>query len=340
MNHKLESSKQPNILDVAEKAGVSAKTVSNVLTGRNRVRDKTRERVQAAIEELGYHPNIISQRLRYGRSRTITLAVPDLVTDYFADVAHEALQYARKGGYSLLIIETNGREENETEALRGLNSSLVDGAIVSTIALSSRKSWEKRSDLPVVLLGERTEGSPFPHVVTDNRESAEVAANHLIHQGCKKILFIGYQDYGTGALRAQGYRDALEQHGMNFSMRNVYECQEYAYPDGAAVARQIIDEKCDFDGLVCGSDLVAMGAIHELLHAGFRVPDDVKVIGWDGTQAGKYANPSLSTIAQDIPLLAKTAVDTVVKLIEGEDVASNEIWIPYHLIQRDSTAVR
>ena len=183
--------RQPSIVDVANLARVSSKTVSNVIHDRGNVRPTTRKRVQQAIDELGYRPNLISRQLRTGRSNNIILAVPELVTTYFSQLAHEVMQSAQKCGYDVLIIETLGSKEREKHALSGLESCTADGVILSSLTLTGQEAWENRTGLPVVLLGERSEDSPITHIQIDNRASARQATEHVLARGCIRPLFLG-----------------------------------------------------------------------------------------------------------------------------------------------------
>lgn len=332
--------RMPTINDVAETAGVSNKTVSNVLNGRHNVRDETKKRVLDAVKELGYQPNLVGRQLRYGRSNTIMLAVPELTVPYFAALAHAALASAAHLGYTMIITETQGKAENEIKALQGLRSSFVDGAIVSTLALSGHEAWMKHSDLPVVLLGERTEDSSIPHVIIDNRQSAIDATTHLIQQGCKHIAFLGAsrkEQYGTGWMRMLGYRDALELNRYEFDERYVIPTGNYDRENGRAAVQALIDSGLPFDGLVCGNDMVAIGAMKQLHDMGFDVPRDVLVIGWDGSLEGEYYNPSLTTIAMDLPKLANQAVISVIAMIENHGSIASSMMVDYKLIVREST---
>ena len=162
--------RQPSIVDVANLARVSSKTVSNVIHDRGNVRPTTRKRVQQAIDELGYRPNLISRQLRTGRSNNIILAVPELVTTYFSQLAHEVMQSAQKSG---------------------LESCTADGVILSSLTLTGQEAWENRTGLPVVLLGERSEDSPITHIQIDNRASARQATEHVLARGCIRPLFLG-----------------------------------------------------------------------------------------------------------------------------------------------------
>lgn len=333
----LRRSKQPSIVDVAELAHVSSKTVSNVLHQRNNVKASTKLRVEQAIEALGYRPNLVSRRLRTGKSNSIILAVPELLTTYFSQLAHEVLQNARNHGYDVLIVETLGSKEREKQALSGLESCTADGVILSSMALTGQEVWENRTGMPVVLLGERSEDSPVTHVLIDNRASARQATEHVLSLGCKRPLFLGLNvPNDTGWIRMLGYRDTLESHGLPFREEDTLHC-DFTFQGGDDIATKLLDEGREFDALICGNDAVAIGAMHRLLRAGLRVPEDVKVLGWDDSPEGRYANPSLTTVSMNLPGIAKAAVDAVLAAIDGQSPNQHEILFDFQLVAREST---
>ena len=339
-NHEYAQSsnvrRQPNIVDVAKHAAVSSKTVSNVLHGRSNVKSETRERVLKSIRELGYHPNLISRQLRYGKSNTIMLAVPELRNTYFSTLAHEVMTYAQQMNYTVLITETMGDSQREEAALSGLSSCTVDGVILSTLALTGKEAWAKRTGMPVVLLGEQVGESTITHVAINNRQSGQDVANHLIERGCHKLVFLGadaHVNIGTGWSRLQGCLDVVKS---NDQVTITAKPMDYTYEDGAKAILEFMQNEEHYDALICGNDALALGAMWELRMHGVRVPQDVCVIGWDGSTEGKYANPSLTTVEIDIRQVAKTAVDAVLSTVKTGD-AAGELLVDYRLLAREST---
>lgn len=333
-----DSGRLPSINDVAKLAGVSSKTVSNVLHSRSVVRPGTRERVLNAVQALGYHPNMVSRQLRYGKSNTIMLAVPELRNTYFSTLAHEVMTYARKLGYAVLIMETAGELQREEEVLSGLNSCTVDGIILSTIELTGSQALAKLTGLPVVLLGEKAGYSPLTHVGIDNRQSGQDIADLLISRGCRDLVFLGADQQtktGTGWLRMQGCLEAVKEYDQDISFRAVP--LQYSFEEGARAVLELAQQDIQYDGLICGNDALALGAMWELRRHGLQVPQDVCVAGWDGSAEGKYANPSLTTVAIDIVKVAQTSVDTVIAAAETGKTGSEEKLISYRLIEREST---
>ena len=332
--------RRPSVKDVAQRAGVSWKTVSNVVNGRTNVRPATRERVEQAIQELGYRTSLAGRQLRSGRTHLLAVALPELTTPYFAGLAHEIIGQADQRGYTVLISETNGRAEAEGHVAHGFDTQFADGIILNPVALDSASVLEAHGPIPLVLLGERVDGSHVDHVIIDNEASGREATMHLIELGRRSIVFIGtdsQQQFGTGWLRMCGYQQGLREAGLPLNTANIVAVEEFTRDAGAKAVQHLVDRGTTFDGLVCASDLLAIGAMYALRCNGLAVPDDVAVIGWDDTPEGSYANPTLSTIALDAASIAKHAVDLVIRRIEEPGASPAEVVAGHALIEREST---
>ena len=179
--------------DVAARAGVSVKTVSNVANGYLHVKPETRERVQAAIDDLNYRPNLSARSLRQGRSGVIALAVPALDMPYFAELTRAVVEAAAERGWTVLVDQTDGLRERELEVASGLRGHLIDGLILSPVGLEVDELERSKEDTPLVLLGEKIAGGPVDHVAVDNVEAARLATDHLLGLGRRRVAAIGYQ---------------------------------------------------------------------------------------------------------------------------------------------------
>lgn len=334
------SERQPSVKDVARHAGVSWKTVSNVVNGRNYVRPATRERVETAIAELGYRTSLAGRQLRAGRTRLLAVALPELTTPYFASLAHEIIFSAQQRNYTVLITETNATADVERRVAHGFDTQFADGIILSPVSLDSASVLEAHGPTPLVLLGERIEGSHLDHVTIANETSGREAAEHLLASGCRSLVFIGAQEdrkFGTGWLRMMGFRSALEDAGISHKPISPVPVVQYNRASGDKAVQDLLEAGATFDGLVCGSDLIALGAMHALRRNGLTVPDDVAVLGWDGTQEGLYSNPSLTTISLDVTRIAHEAVELIIHRIEEPDAPLAEVMVEHTLIAREST---
>jgi DNA-binding LacI/PurR family transcriptional regulator len=330
-----------SIRDVAQRAGVSVKTVSNVVNGFPFVSDATRAKVQQALTELDYRPNLGARLLRGGRTGTVALAVPEISSPYFAELAAQFVQQAKQHGWTLLIDETQGGKDGERLVLDGIKSHLVDGLIVSPLALTAQELSARRDSTPLVLLGERLIHAPVDHVTIDNVAGAKAATDHLIALGRTRIAAIGSQPHisgGTAALRLRGYKAALRAARIPVDGDLVIPAKSYHRPDGYAAMTALLDLPRPPDAVFCFNDLMAIGALRALHERGHRVPQDVAVIGFDGIEEGDFYQPSLSTIVVDKTQIARLALDFLRRRIDGGASAEpQEAYAPFKLLPRQST---
>ncbi|MQY14047.1 HTH-type transcriptional regulator DegA [Streptomyces sp. RB5] len=331
----------PTLRDVARHAGVSVRTVSNVVNNYAVVAATTRARVQASIDLLGYRPNLLARHLKQGRSRIIGLVVPELDVPYFAELARLIIARARARGYTVLIDQTDGDARRERELITEHAYALsFDGVIVSPLALTADDLRERRSGLPLLLLGEKLFGGGADHVAIDNVGAAREATAHLLAAGRRRIAAIGVQPgavTGTAALRVQGYRLALAEAGVEPDESLLVPAARYHRANGAAAMAGLLDRPDPPDAVFCFNDLLALGALRVALTRGLRVPQDLAVVGFDDIEDGRYSTPTLTTVAPDKELLARHAVEQLLGRIEDGDTGDPlELRTPYRLIVRES----
>jgi DNA-binding LacI/PurR family transcriptional regulator len=326
---------------VAARAGVSVKTVSNVVNGYQYVTEATRSRVQQAIDELNYRPNLAARNLRQGRSDVIALAVPELDLPYFAELARSVVKCAEAKGWTVLMDQTDGLVDREQLVLDGFRGRLIDGLILSPIALGADDLERRRDTVPLVLLGERVYDGPADHVSIDNVAAARLATGHLVDLGRRRIAAIGDQprpQSQTAHLRLRGYREALSAAGLPAARELVVEVEQYHRTDGAAAVRRLLALRRPPDALFCFNDLLALGALRALHEEGLRVPEDVAVVGWDDVEDGRYSTPTLTTISPAKHQIASLAVDFLAaRLGEGRTAPPREVTADFSLEVREST---
>jgi DNA-binding LacI/PurR family transcriptional regulator len=308
----------PTLHDVARLAGVSIKTVSNVIHGHPNVRASTRESVQRAIAELGYTPNLTARNLRSGRTGVIALAVPDLSFSYFAELAGMVIARAEERGVVVLVEQTGGERERERELLRSPRLGLTDGLILSPLGLTAEDLVERAVSYPAVLLGERLFDAPVDHVTMRNADAAQAATAHLLATGRRRIAVLGAHDGdadGAAGLRLRGHRAALAEAGVDFDPDLVVATRFWDRSGGADAVRDLVGRGAVFDAVFGLNDTLALGAIRALQEAGRRIPDDVAVMGFDNLDEARYSIPSLTTIDPGRRWIAETAVDTLLSRV-------------------------
>ncbi len=325
---------------MAARAGVSLKTVTNVVHERPYVKAETRQRVLAAITELDYRPSMAGRQLRSGRSNILTLAVPRIDEPYLGSLAHALIAAATPRGYTVLIDETGGHPDRERQAAEGYPGHGIDGVIFSPLALDPQHLAAVSTHTPLVLLGEQLADSPADYVAIDNEQSAREVVQHLLGVGRRKIGFLGGQpDRATavGALRLQGYRRQLDEAGIEPQPGWIASTYRFTREEGSRLATELRGNAPTLDALVCASDLLAIGAIRALQKLGARVPDDIAVTGWDNIVDGRYCSPSLTTVAPDLAVLAERALDALSRRIEGDRAVGGIFVVPHHLVVRESS---
>ncbi|GAA5162950.1 MULTISPECIES: LacI family DNA-binding transcriptional regulator [Amycolatopsis] len=325
--------------DVARLAGVSVKTVSNVVNGYAFVKPENRRRVEEALAATGYRPNLGARNLRRGRTGFLALMVPELNIPYFGELAGLVLKAAQKRGWSVLIEQTQGTRERERETLVSLGPHLVDGALVHPEALQAGDFHDAAGGIPLVMLGEHAVDVPIDRVAIDNVLAARTAVRHLAELGRRRIAAIGQNPArGTSEQRMAGYREALSEAGLSYVEELVAPAEKYHRAHGAAAMKALLDLPEPPDGVFCFNDLLAIGALRAVAERGLRVPHDVAIVGFDNNEESAFSLPALTTIAPDKAALAEAAIDLVCRRITGEtDTPPQHVQTPFSLEVREST---
>lgn len=330
---------------VARLAGVSIKTVSNVVNGYQYIRPETRQRVLDAIQTLGYRPNLSARGLRSGRTGVISLIIPDLRNAYFAELADVVMRAAAEQNLSVIIDQSGGDRERELGLLRGPRMQMVDGILYSVLALGEDDA-HLLDDVPrpVVLLGERIFHGPTDHVTMRNAEGSKAATQHLLSIGRRRLVALGAhrgEVIGSAGLRLDGYREALEEAGITYDDALVCEVGGWFRSGGAEGLRTLLQSGATFDGVVAFNDSLALGAMRVMQEAGLQIPDDVAVIGFDDIDETRYTLPTLSTIDPGKDEIAEVAVRFLMERIAHPEavIAPREHLSAFQLIQRESSTV-
>ncbi|MFJ9628511.1 LacI family DNA-binding transcriptional regulator [Streptomyces sp. NPDC101175] len=326
--------------DVAKAAGVSPMTVSNVINNHPNVRPATRQKVLEAMARLDYRINVAARNLSKGRTGTIGFAVPEVNSPYYSRLATAIIAAAARHNLRVSIEQT-GTRESELDALSLSRNLLYDGLIISAASMGPSDAERLKVDHPVVVLGDRILEGPVDHVGMPNLEASRAATRHLIERGCRRIaiLCMPFEEVDTSSLRLAGYREALAAAGLPADPELVQQVSRFDMRQGALTARKMAASGLDFDGLFCATDSLAMGALRGLADTGIRVPDQVKVIGFDNITESEYFIPSLSTIDPNHDAMAERAVDLLVRRIEQPTPQTDheEAVCAFSLVVREST---
>jgi DNA-binding LacI/PurR family transcriptional regulator len=337
-----------SLKDVAALAGVSVKTVSNVVSGYTYVAPPTREKVERALAELDYRPNLSARNLRQGRTGVIALALPELDAPYFAELTRFVIDAATERGWTVIIEQTDGRPERERQVLDGVREQRIDGLIFSPIAVGRDELTERSDTTALVLLGERVVDGPTHHVAIDNQCAAREVTEHLVSLGHTRIAAIGRQvnpSANTAHLRLAGYKEALASAGLPYDEALAPPTDSYHRADGARLMARLLTLEELPQAVFCFNDLLALGAQRTALAQGLRVPQDVAIAGFDDIEDGRYSTPTLTTVSPDKEEIARAAVEMLEQQIHGSRYRGaradlREVTAGHRLLVRESTAGR
>jgi len=325
------------LTDVAEAAGVSMKTVSNVVNGSVHVREATRQRVLDAIDNLGYRPNIAARNLALGRSGVIAFAVPQLDRPYFASLAARMLDEAETFGWIVQFHQTGGRREAELALLTDRHPARLDGIIMSPLGLTPEDVQQRDPALPLVLLGETAgEQHLADHVGIDNRDAGRVATDHLLALGRRRVMALA-PGPGLIDVRINGYRDALAAAGLPADEDIVLATGGLRGEDAERTLGRWLDSGNPApDAVFAATDWLAMGAIRALVLRGLKVPEQVAVVGFDDIPYDLATLPTLTTVAPDRVAIARLALQALRD--QQPDADPLRLQAPFTLVVRESTA--
>jgi DNA-binding LacI/PurR family transcriptional regulator len=341
------SQHQPTVEDVARSAGVSIATVSRVINGTARVSQPTRDRVAAAVVELGYRPMLAARNMRRNRTGNIALIVPSITNPFFPQLVASVHERVSGGGYFLLLIDT---EEPEAEAIRVANARIADGIIVVGSANGTggadRDDAIAVTEIPIVAIDRAPRNLRTTVVQGANEDGAAEVVTHLVESGHRRIAHIaGHRGTSVAEDRVSGYLRALAENDCDYDPALVLE-GDFSEDRGFALTNELMDSGIAFTAIFAANDLMAIGAIAALKERGLRVPEDVAVAGYDGIRLSRYVSPTLTTYAQPIKLIAERAIEVLLEAMKTGDLlglrnadgGERVIRFPGELVVRESTA--
>jgi LacI family transcriptional regulator len=325
--------------DVAERAGVSVTTVSHVVNATRPVSNDLRQRVLAAMEALGYRPNLLARSLRRGHTHTVGMILPDNVNPFFAEVARGVEDEAFARGYSVILCNTDGDVEKEGRYATLLAEKRVDGILfVAAGGGTEQVHALVARGVPLVVVDREMPDLPVDQVLTDNARGGWLATQHLVALGHRRIGCItGPSDLTPSAQRVTGYRRALEEMGIPADERLVVR-GDFQYASGYDAARRLLALDEPPTAIFACNDLMAVGAISAALALGRRVPADLSIVGFDDVGLARFANPPLTTVRQNTYEMGKAAVELLLERVREQNVAPRRRVLETSLVVRSSTA--
>lgn len=332
-----------NIYTIAKEAGVSAATVSRVLTNKARVSEEKRERVQAVIQKYGYTPNALAQGLSNAKTHTIGLMIADISSPFYTAVATECEKEADKSGYLMLMLTSLGNAELEKKQLMKLYEQQVDaiivvGGLIDHMTIDEEYVEQLNHILestPIIATG-RPAGVRNCKVCLDEGGSMDLAMEYLFGLGHRKIATIGGSKEARSTLeKRMRYRTMLRQRGILYREDYVFESTDYSNQTGYKCMRELLKNPDRPTAVVAINDFTAAGVLRAIHDAGLRVPQDISVTAFDNTYLSEALTPMLTSIGADYTDFAKHLVDAAIRASE-EGICPNDYIVPVGLSVRDS----
>ena len=336
--------KRPTIRDVAARAGVSHQTVSRVINGHGSVSEDTRERVRAAIEQLGYVPSPIARGLISDRTHSLGLVTSEISDHFFAEVAAGAEVEARRHGYYLMIASVEESAPGDEHAyLRLMLERRVEGLIIASPSppLSADHVLPGLTErVPIVALAASHDLSGVTVVDVDNERGGFDATTLLLERGHRRIATItGPGEWPSAAYRLDGYFNALHQAGVEPDASLVEHCEDWGLAAGQEGVRRLLERGARFTAIFAQSDLIAIGAIQMLRAHGLGVPDDVSVVGYDDIPMAAFVDPALTTVNQPMREVGELAAGILLDVLGGDGAAEQPPGVhllPARVVVRES----
>ncbi|MEP1539264.1 MAG: LacI family DNA-binding transcriptional regulator [Paracoccaceae bacterium] len=327
------------IKDIAQRSGAGISTVSRVLNNSGYVSSATRARVEQAIADLGYRPNAGARMMRNGRSNLIGILVPSIKVDFFARLAHRLEQALFAQGYQTLICSTAEDVRHENEYVSMLLAQQVDGAVVVSVGGDGRAfSRLKDVGIPMIALDRQLDGLGAKSVRADHFAGGQLATEHLIKLGHRKISIIGAPEQSEPVqMRTAGAVDACKRAGLKAPQTILGT--DHSVQGCAALAQKVLDTVDRPSAIVATSDIAAIGALHAARILGIAIPQEVSVTGFDDTPMAAYVFPAITTVVQPIDQIAHECIAALLCMIQNpKEADQNDIILPVVLNVRQSTA--
>ena len=334
-----------SLIKISKILGLSKSTVSKALNHYADVSPETRKKVLDLAEELNYKPNVFAQNLRSQESKIIGLIIPEIVHYFFSTIISGVIETAENFGYSVIVVQSNDDYKDEVKQLKLLLDKNVDGILLSladnTIHFRHIKDIIKEGT-PFVLYDKISKLIDCNKVVIDDVKAAQMATQHLIDTGCKKIAIIrNHLKSQTTIDRHKGYKKALLENDMLYDKRIDFEGYDVSFNAGKIAADIICENHKEIDGVFAVTDLLAIGALGSFREHGIAVPDQISVIGFSNWFLSQISTPHLSTVDQPGFEIGKTSFNLLYQEIQNKKkkitVPSQTVVIPTTVISREST---
>lgn len=335
--------KVTSIAEIAQICGVSKATVSRVINNIPQgVGPETREKVLKTIRELNYRPNALARSVATSKSGTIGLIIPDVSNFFYPKIIRGVTDYMDSCGYSVIVANSDYDPDREAQQLLRLVDRRVDGILLCS-GVSNKDFLRdfRKHNIPLALLGRNFDNScSDASIIGDNVRGAYKSASHLIQGGSRRVVYVEGNPHIAGSKqRLQGYRQAHTEFGIPIREEFIIS-GEYSIEFGQQTAKKLLQSGLEFDAIMTGSDLIAIGILSQLIKSGIRVPEDIEVIGFDNIELTTVVTPMLSTISKPHYEMAQHISEQLIRIIQGESIPLPHTVVEPELILRETTRAR
>jgi LacI family transcriptional regulator len=334
---------QVTIKDIARELGISPSTVSRALKNHPDISKETKKAVNELAEKLNYQPNIVALSLRHSKTNTIGVVIPEIVHFFFSTVISGIESVAYEAGYNVIITQSNESAQREATDLKALFNSRVDGMLIS-ISRETKQYDHIESilakDVPVVFFDRSYDNPQISKVLVDDYAGAREAVIHLIDQGCKRIAHLeAAPGLNIAEDRKRGYMDALSENGLSVNDKLIIICPTGSLEEGQRAAEELLSMKNPPDAIFANNDMLAMGAMQVIKKKGFRIPQDIALVGFSNWFFSALMDPPLSSVHQPGFEMGQEAARLLIRQIEQKDKNQGEV-IPEKKVLKTQLVIR
>lgn len=329
-----------NIRDVAKRAGVTPMTVSRVINNSGYVKDETRQRVEAVIEELHYVPNLLSRSLRLKQSNTIGLVISNIYNPFWTMIIRGTEKCASENGYHVILCDSNNSEEKELDHLENLVKRQIDGILIAPIKNSPKPvTFVQNQEIPIVVIGYSMPDAEVDVVRSDTDEASYEIVRMLLDLGHRRIAALSGPDYIITAVdRVSGYKRALSEAGIPIE-DELIQFGHFLPEHGYEMAKKMLSLEPRPTAVLTGNNFIAIGVTKALYEAGVRIPEDMSVVTFDGPPPELVIDPFFTMVLQPGFEWGKQAADLLLQRLSGKmDSPCREVILPTQIITYSSTA--
>lgn len=334
--------KKVTIKDVAKKADVSPSTVSRVISDNPNISQATKDRVRAIMNKLNYHPNAIARSLVTKQTNTIGLVMSRptdraFANPFFSEIIQGISEFAKEKHYNLMISASKDYKFEYEETLKLFKDGRVDGLILMSARVNDKLIDSLRNlNCPFVLIGRCPQFSDIPRVDNDNIKAAFEMTEFLIQKGAENIaLLTGPAEYVVSRDRIAGYKKALKKYGISFR-KDLIKNTDFSYDSGYETTEEFLKFIPELDYIFALDDLLAVSALNKIVDTGYKIPEDIGVVGFNDQSIARYVNPSLTTVRIPIQQMGHKAAKMLLRIINESNYRGEELIIPTEIISRQT----